>query len=94
MLARQLTAERALPDALLDRIVAQTDGMPFFIEEVIKAVLERFGAWPHYRVPMQNHAASALRSVERHMGAETGGCVVSRTLTLTSIARKDDVDPT
>jgi predicted ATPase len=40
MLAAQVTAQRMLPRALLDRIVAQTDGVPLFIEESTKAVLE------------------------------------------------------
>jgi DNA-binding response OmpR family regulator/class 3 adenylate cyclase len=39
-LATQVTAERVLPPALLEWIVAQTDGVPLFIEELTKAVLE------------------------------------------------------
>jgi DNA-binding response OmpR family regulator/class 3 adenylate cyclase len=39
-LAAQVTAERVLTRALLDRIVTQTDGVPLFIEELTKAVLE------------------------------------------------------
>jgi tetratricopeptide (TPR) repeat protein len=40
-LAHRVLVERALPPDLLDRIVAQTDGVPLFIEELTKAVLER-----------------------------------------------------
>jgi class 3 adenylate cyclase len=39
-LAARLARENAMPTALLDRIVAQTDGVPLFIEELTKAVLE------------------------------------------------------
>jgi tetratricopeptide (TPR) repeat protein len=39
-LAARVMREHALPLALLDRIVAQTDGVPLFIEELTKAVLE------------------------------------------------------
>jgi class 3 adenylate cyclase/predicted ATPase len=39
-LAARVTLAHALPAALLDRIVAQTDGVPLFIEELTKAVLE------------------------------------------------------
>jgi len=39
-LAARVTREHVLPVALLDRIVAQTDGVPLFIEELTKAVLE------------------------------------------------------
>ncbi len=39
-LATRVTLAHALPAALLDRIVAQTDGVPLFIEELTKAVQE------------------------------------------------------
>ena len=39
-LATRVTLAHALPAALLDRIVAQTDGVPLFIEELTKAVME------------------------------------------------------
>ena len=39
-LARQLIAEHVLSPAFLERIIAQTDGVPLFIEELTKAVLE------------------------------------------------------
>ena len=35
-----MTADRALSRELLERIVTQTDGVPLFIEELTKAVLE------------------------------------------------------
>jgi DNA-binding response OmpR family regulator/class 3 adenylate cyclase/predicted ATPase len=39
-LARQLITEHVLSPAFLERIIAQTDGVPLFIEELTKAVLE------------------------------------------------------
>ena len=40
MLAEQLAAQVALPRTLLHRIVAQSDGVPLFLEELTKAVME------------------------------------------------------
>jgi predicted ATPase len=39
-LTRQVTIKQALPPALFERVVAQTDGVPLFIEELTKVVLE------------------------------------------------------
>jgi class 3 adenylate cyclase len=39
-MVRLLAGERALPGTVLEEIVARTDGVPLFIEEVTKAVLE------------------------------------------------------
>ena len=39
-LAAQVSAQRVLSRELLQRIVTQTDGVPLFIEEVTKAVLD------------------------------------------------------
>jgi len=39
-LAAQVAAESTLPDELLQRIVEQTDGVPLFIEELTRSVLE------------------------------------------------------
>jgi predicted ATPase len=40
-LASQVVVGQSLPAGMLERIVAQTDGIPLFIEELTKAVLER-----------------------------------------------------
>jgi class 3 adenylate cyclase/tetratricopeptide (TPR) repeat protein len=40
LLARQVAAQRALPPSLCERVIQQTDGVPLFIEEMTKAVLE------------------------------------------------------
>ena len=36
----QLTGGKALPDQVLDQIIAKTDGVPLFVEELTKTVLE------------------------------------------------------
>ena len=40
LLVAQVASERALSPRLVDRIVAQADGVPLFIEELTKAMLE------------------------------------------------------
>ncbi len=51
-LAAQVTLDQVLPPAVLSRIVAQADGVPLFIEELTKAVLESRGpAGPTIGVP-------------------------------------------
>jgi predicted ATPase len=39
-LAAQVTMERVLPSALIEQIVSQADGVPLFIEELTKSVLD------------------------------------------------------
>jgi class 3 adenylate cyclase/tetratricopeptide (TPR) repeat protein len=43
VLASQTASQRALPPALRDKIIRQTDGIPLFVEELTKAVLEVTG---------------------------------------------------
>jgi class 3 adenylate cyclase/tetratricopeptide (TPR) repeat protein len=45
-LAGQIAAQHVLPPALRDHIIRQTDGVPLFIEEMTKAVLEETGGQP------------------------------------------------
>ena len=40
ILASQIAGQQAVPSELRDRIISQTDGIPLFIEEITKAVLE------------------------------------------------------
>jgi predicted ATPase len=39
MVAR-LTGDKALPADLLEQIIAKTDGVPLFVEELVKSILE------------------------------------------------------
>ena len=45
-LAEVVAGKRALPDAVLQEIVARADGVPLFVEELTKAVLEVAGDTP------------------------------------------------
>ena len=40
LMVRRVTGDKALPTEVLDQIVAKTDGMPLFVEELTKMVLE------------------------------------------------------
>ena len=46
MLANQVAAQQFLPSSLRDRVIQQTDGVPLFIEEMTKAVLEEAQGQP------------------------------------------------
>src|SRR6202011_1883168 len=39
-LATQIAGDKALPDQVIDQIVDRTDGVPLFVEELTKSVLE------------------------------------------------------
>ena len=39
-LVEEVTGGKALPDEMLDQILAKTDGVPLFVEELTKTVLE------------------------------------------------------
>ena len=75
-LATEVTIGRALPPALLDRIVARSDGVPLFIEELTKSVVES-GAddptvLPSMAVP-ESLQALADRAARQAAGGETRG---------------------
>ena len=48
-LIADLTREQALPRATVDQIIERTDGVPLFIEELTKVLIERGGASPQAR---------------------------------------------
>jgi predicted ATPase len=50
--AEPVEARTALPDDLIDAVVARTDGVPLFVEELTKSVVESVGA--HGRAPLQS----------------------------------------
>ena len=43
-LIADLTRDKALPRATVDQIIDRTDGIPLFIEELTKVLVERGGA--------------------------------------------------
>src|SRR5271163_2972499 len=72
-LVKQITSGKALPDEVIDQIVERTDGVPLFVEELTKSVLEsgllreesdRYvldGALPPFAVPTTLHASLLAR---------------------------------
>jgi class 3 adenylate cyclase/predicted ATPase len=73
VLAEQIAGGKALPDEVVDQIVDRTDGVPLFIEELTKSVLEsgllreeadRYvldGALPPFAIPTTLHASLMSR---------------------------------
>ena len=62
-LAAQVTTAQVLTQAILERIIAQTDGVPLFIEELTKAILET--------APNGSSLARAVPSTLLHMPMRT-----------------------
>ena len=60
LVQQQVTAGRALPPALLARIVAQADGVPLFLEELTKAVLEAPPGAPAARLAVPGTLQASL----------------------------------
>jgi class 3 adenylate cyclase/predicted ATPase len=52
LMVQQVTRDKAVPAEVLQQIVAKTDGVPLFIEELTKSVVEAVGA--HGRAPLQS----------------------------------------
>ena len=57
----RLAGDRGLPPEVLGEIAARTDGMPLFIEELTKAVLEAGTAGPGAAVPVSLHDSLMAR---------------------------------
>jgi class 3 adenylate cyclase/tetratricopeptide (TPR) repeat protein len=63
ILATQLTSQRRLPAALIDNVVTQSDGIPLFIEELTRSVMESAEVTPAsaIAVPATLHASLMAR---------------------------------
>jgi hypothetical protein len=59
-LASQVVVDRTLPVGMLDSIVAQSDGVPLFIEELTKAVLEGAGEPANSALPVPSTLQASL----------------------------------
>jgi predicted ATPase len=89
-LVEQIAGEKALPNEVIDQIVDRTDGVPLFVEELTKSVLEsdllreeagRYvldGALPPFAIPTTLHA-SLLARLDRmasvRLVAQTGAAI-------------------
>jgi class 3 adenylate cyclase len=89
-LASQIASGKALPDEVIDQIADRTDGVPLFVEELTKSVLEsgllreegdRYvlnGALPPFAIPTTLHA-SLLARLDRlasvRLVAQTGAAI-------------------
>ena len=67
VMIEQLTGGKALPDFVLDQIVARTDGVPLFVEELTRTVLEE-NAWrdagSHYELEGPFHGIAIPDSLQ------------------------------
>jgi len=77
-IAARLAGGKRLPPELLGEIAARTDGVPLFVEELTKAVLEAGAASPGVAVPASLHA-SLMARLDRVPGvkevAQTAACI-------------------
>src|SRR5262249_53891695 len=66
-MVQQITGGKALPAFVLDQIVARTDGVPLFVEELTKTVLEE-NAWrdagTHYELEAPFHGIAIPDSLQ------------------------------
>ncbi len=81
-MARRLSGGKDLPEAVVEQIVTKTDGVPLFIEEMTKAILESghldendgryatVGALPAVSIPMTLHD-SLMARLDRLVTAKT-----------------------
>ena len=74
----RLTGGTSLPPEVLEKIAARTDGVPLFVEELTKAVLETGPAGPGAAVPVSLHA-SLMARLDRVPGvkevAQVAACI-------------------
>jgi predicted ATPase len=73
LLASEVALDHELPPALLERIVTQTDGVPLFIEELTRTVLEDIGQHDGVATPLTVPAtlqASLMARLDRLPGAK------------------------
>jgi len=67
-LATHVTVDSGLPPTLLDRIIAQADGVPLFIEELTKSELEsaeQLGGWATTKAVPATLQASLMARLDR-----------------------------
>jgi predicted ATPase len=72
-MAQRVAGGRRLPDQVLEQVVTKTDGVPLFVEEMTKAILESghvhesgshfgvTGSWPAFAIPATLHDSLMAR---------------------------------
>ena len=63
----QVTGGKALPQEVLDQIVTKTDGVPLFVEELTKTVLESGLLTEQWLGTLQAHGSPATAGDPRHV---------------------------
>ena len=77
-IVEQITAGTPLPRQVVDRAIALSDGVPFFVEELAKAVLESREAGDVLSVPLSLRellSARLDRTGEHKLIAQLGACI-------------------
>jgi class 3 adenylate cyclase/tetratricopeptide (TPR) repeat protein len=97
-LAAQVAAQQVLPSALHERIVLQTDGIPLFIEEMTKAVLEsgrRPTSGEAFTVPstLQGSLMARLDRLPAAKQVAQLGAVIGRNFSYTQLAAIANLPP-
>ena len=79
-LIRQVAGEQYLSPSMLEQIITRTDGVPLFVEELTKAVLEAGSAMPMVAVPATLHASllARLDRLAAVRGVAQAGAVIGR----------------
>ena len=85
---------KELPDALRREIVARTDGVPLFVEELTKTVLEsgRTGGRPDIPSTLRDSLATRLDRLGEAKGVAQVASVVGRSFSLELLAAVSDLD--
>ncbi len=69
LIVRDMAGALELDDSLRRRIVAETDGVPIFAEELTKAVLEQIGSGHDVRTTIPSTLVDSLAARLEHLGA-------------------------
>jgi class 3 adenylate cyclase len=104
-LVRQVAGARELPDSVVDRIVAHADGIPLFLEELTKTVLQRQEPEAEGPLPLESLSAdvvpislyaSLMARLDRlPIGKEAAqiGAVIGREFSFESLAALSQIAP-
>src|SRR5690348_18079702 len=72
LIVSRVAGDKPLPADIVDRIIERADGIPLFIEELTKALLESGTLRERNGVYVMDGALRSSRSEERRVGEELG----------------------